>query len=184
VIIFALRPKGVTASKFMIWLYLIVFILSLSFLYASWRAAPWLPMYARDVSRVIALAEIKGGEKFLDLGSGDGRTLLAAAQAGAVSEGFEISIVPYLVAAVKIFFSQVKIKPKNIFHDFWNINLGEADIIFVFLLPRIMNRLKEKMEKELKPGARVICYTWPMTGWTPARVDDVPNQPKIYLYVR
>jgi hypothetical protein len=168
----------------MIWLYIIVFIFALTFLYASWRAAPWLPMYRQDVARAIGLAKIKAGDKFFDLGAGDGRTLFAAAAAGAISEGFEISLLPYLITKIKILFSQDKNKTKIFFRDFWKINLGEADVIFVFLMPRIMEKLKEKMEKELKPGARIICYTWPMPGWTPAAIDDTPGSPKSYLYIR
>ncbi len=168
----------------MIWIYLIVFIFGLTFVYAAWRAAPWLPMYREDVERAIKLARLKAGEKFFDIGAGDGRTLFAAAAAGAVSEGFEISLLPYLIAKFKIIFFRGKDKPKIYFRDFWGINLGEADAIFVFLMPRIMQKLRVKMEKELKPGARVICYTWPMPGWTPAQVDSLPEQPKIYLYIR
>jgi hypothetical protein len=168
----------------MIWLYIIVFIFALTFLYASWRAAPWLPMYSNDGARAVVLARFRAGDKFYDLGAGDGRTLVAAAEAGAYSEGFEISLFPYLLAKIKIFFSSVKNKPKIYFRDFWKINLGEADVIFVFLMPRIMEKLKVKMEKELKSGARIICYTWPMPGWEPAAVDDIPGRPKIYLYIR
>ena len=168
----------------MIWLYIIIFIFGLTFLYAAWRAAPWLPMRANDVERALSLAKIQLGEKFYDLGAGDGRTLLAAAAEGAIAEGFEISLFPYLLAKLKIIFSKNKNKPKIYFRDFWRINLGEADVIFVFLMPRIMQKLKEKMEKELKPGARIICYTFLMPGWQPAAVGDIPGRPKIYLYQR
>jgi|WetSurMetagenome_2_1015567.scaffolds.fasta_scaffold18844_7 hypothetical protein len=168
----------------MIWFYIVVFIFGLTFVYASWRAAPWLPMYGRDVKRAVELAEIKAGDKFFDLGAGDGRTLFAAVELGARAEGFEISLLPYLIAKFKIFFSKEKNKPKINFRDFWKINLGEADVVFVFLMPRIMEKLKEKMEKELKSGARIICYTWPMPGWKPAKIDDIPGSPKIHLYIR
>jgi SAM-dependent methyltransferase len=168
----------------MIWLYLIVFIFGFTFVYASWRAAPWLPMFREDVSRAISLAKLKEGEKFYDLGAGDGRTLIAAANAGAQAEGFEISLLPYLLAKIKFIFYSGKNKPKIYFRDFWKIDLSQADAVFVFLLPRIMNRMKEKTEKELKPGARVICYSWPMPGWQPEIIDDVKSRLKIYLYKR
>jgi SAM-dependent methyltransferase len=164
------------------WLYFFVFIFVLTFSYACLLAAPWVPMYARDVKRGIGLAEIKAGERFYDLGAGDGRTLLAAAALGAQAEGFEISLLPYLIAKFKIIFSKVKNKPKIYFRDLWKINLGQADVIFVFLLPRIMQKMKEKMEKELKPGARIICYTWPMPGWTAAKVSEAEGGSKVYLY--
>jgi hypothetical protein len=64
------------------------------------------------------------------------------------------------------------------------VDLKEADAVFVFLMPRIMPKLREKMERELKPGARVVCYSWPIPGWQPRAVDDAPGRPKIYLYER
>jgi SAM-dependent methyltransferase len=166
----------------MIWLYLVIFIFSLTFLYASWRAAPWLPMYRQDVKRAVGLAEIKNGEVFIDLGAGDGRTILAAADLGAKAIGYEISLLPYLIAKYKILFS--KNNAQIYFHDFWRTDLKKADVIFVFLMPRIMQKLKLKMEKELKPGARIICYTWPMPGWEPKEVSEAAGGAKVYLYVR
>jgi hypothetical protein len=168
----------------LIWLYLVVFIFGLTFVYAAWRAAPWLPMRANDVKRAMALAEIKAGERFYDLGAGDGRMLFGAAALGATAEGFEISLLPYLIARFKIIFSREKNRPKIFFRDFWKTNLAGADVIFVFLLPRIMEKLKGKMEKELKPDARIICYTWPMPGWTAKTVSEAEEGAKIYLYVK
>ena len=110
----------------MIWLYLIVFIFGFTFVYASWRAAPWLPMFREDVSRAISLAKLKEGEKFYDLGAGDGRTLIAAANAGAQAEGFEISLLPYLLAKIKFIFYSGKNKPKIYFRDFWKRENGEG----------------------------------------------------------
>ena len=58
-------------------------LLLLSFVYGGLRGAPWVPMRARDVERVMKLAEINAGQKIYDLGCGDGRVLLAAAERGA-----------------------------------------------------------------------------------------------------
>jgi hypothetical protein len=168
----------------MIWLYLIVLIFAITFVYAAWTAAPWLPMYGRDVERAILLAQIKEGEKFFDIGAGDGRTLFSAAAKGAIAEGFEISLLPYLMTKFKIFFSKDKNKPKIFFRNLWKINLGGADVVFVFLMPRIMEKLRVKMEKEMKLGARIICYTWPMPGWEPKEVSEAAGGAKAYLYVR
>ena len=99
----------------MIWIYVIVFIFALTFLYASWRAAPWLPMRAPDLERVMRLAGMKEGEIFYDLGAGDGRTLFATAELGASAEGFEISLLPYLITKVKILFGSGKNKTKIYF---------------------------------------------------------------------
>ena len=71
-----------------------------------------------------------------------------------------------------------------LFRDLWKVNLSEADIVFVFLMPRIMQKLKEKMEKELKPGAKIICYAWPIPGWEIKTISEAEGGAKIYLYVR
>jgi SAM-dependent methyltransferase len=168
----------------MFWLVLVVVIFSASFLYASWRAAPWVPIRANDVQRVIALARLKEGEVFYDLGSGDGRTLLAAAKAGAKAEGFEISLLPYLIAKVREKFANTKTRPQTHFKDFWHIDLSQADVVYIFLMPAVREKMKEKMERELRPGTRVICYVWPMLGWTETEIDNLPDRPKLRLYIR
>jgi len=147
------------------------FYFCLTFLYASWRAAPWLPMFARDVQRAAELAAFKPGEKFFDLGAGDGRILLAASALGAQAEGFEISLLPYLIAKFKIIFSREKNRPKIFFRDFWKINLGEADVVFVFLLPRIMGKAENKNGKRVKAG-----HTYHLLHLANARLDCRKNQ--------
>jgi SAM-dependent methyltransferase len=166
------------------WLYIIVLIILLSFVYASLRAAPWVPMRSNDVKRAIDLAEIKEGEVFYDLGSGDGRMIFAAARVGARAIGFEISLLPYLIARSKEFFVKAKIKPQTKLRDFWSIDLSAADIVYIFLMPKIREKMKEKMGKELRPGTKIICYVWPIPGWQPDKIDDVPGRPKLYLYTK
>jgi SAM-dependent methyltransferase len=168
----------------LIWLYIVFLIFAATFIYAAWKAAPWMPMYRRDVKRAIDLADIKENDIFFDLGAGDGRTIIAASELGANAKGFEVSLLPYLLAKIKIVFSKSKNKPKIFFRDLWKVNLSEADIVFVFLMPRIMQKLKEKMEKELKPGAKIICYAWPIPGWDIKTVSEAAGGAKIYLYVR
>ena len=164
------------------WLYIIALIFTFSFAYACFRAAPWVPMHAKDVPRVMALARLSEGEVFFDLGAGDGRTIIAAAQAGAKAKGYEISLLPFFIAWGKILFSgQIK-NSKMIFRDFWHVDLSRADIIFVFLMPKIRERLKEKIEREMKPGSRIITYVWPMIGWEADQIDVVEGRPKIYSY--
>ncbi len=168
----------------LIWVYAVILIFCLTFLYASWRGAPWVPMRADDVVRAMRLAKIKEGEIFFDLGCGDGRSLLAAARAGAKAEGFEISLLPYFLAKIKIFFCKGKNKPKIYFRDLWRADLSRANTIFVFLTPRVMDRLREKMEKELKSGVKIICYVWPMPGWNPVETENIPGRFKIYRYIK
>jgi SAM-dependent methyltransferase len=162
----------------------IVCILGISFVVAAKSAAPWVPMRSADVSRVLALAGDLKGKKFIDLGCGDGKTLFAAARAGAGAEGFEISLLPYFLARLRSFKLARSIRPLINFKSLWSADLRKADVVFVFLTPPIMPRLKEKLEKELKPGVLVVAYVWPFVGWHPEKINDDLGKLKLYLYKR
>lgn len=161
---------------------IILALLIFNFGYSGLRAAPWVPTHTTDVQRLLALARLTPGQKFYDLGCGDGRILIAAAKHGAQVEGFEISLLPYLLAKWRVLRS--KIPAKVHFKDFWFSNLGDADSVYIFLTPPAYPRLKIKLEQELRPGTKVLCYVWPIKDWQPVAVDTITGQSKLYLYIR
>jgi len=163
---------------------LIILVLAGSASYAGWRAAPWAPTFKADSKRFLKLADIKPGQKVYDLGCGDGRLVLAAGEAGAIATGFEISLLPYLIAKWRILRSPFKKKCSIKFKDFWRVSLSDADIVYFFLMPKIFTKIKAKLEKELKPGAKIIIYAWPMEGWTPIAADCPTGKTPIYVYQR
>ncbi len=163
----------------MYFFFLILFLFLGTFAYAGVSAAPWFATWSRDIQRFLKLAEIKPGQKFYDLGCGDGKLVFAAAGAGANAVGFEISLLPYLMAKTRSF----SVKNSKIFYkNFWNQNLSDADVVYIFLTPKINPKAKEKLTRELKPGTKVIAYTWPIEGWLPDKTDTLSGQPSIYLY--
>ncbi len=164
-------------------LLVIIFIILLTAIYASLQAAPWLPMRQQDVKRCVDLADIHPGQKVYDLGCGDGRIICAAAQAGANATGLEISLFPYWLAKIRSACLKDK-KCRILFKNFWHADLSDADVVYVFLMPRIYQKLKSKFEKELKKGAKVITYIWPIPGWQPIKIDTINNKGKLYLYQR
>ena len=164
----------------MIWwiLFLVIIVTSA---YGALRGAPYVPTWKKDVSRFMNLAQIKSGQKVYDLGCGDGRLVLAAAQYGATGIGYEVSFVAYVIAHIR----KLLAREKNVhilFRDFWFEDVSDADVVYVFLMEKIYTKLKAKLEKELKSGATVILYVWPMPGWEPVRVDEAPGQPTLYVY--
>ncbi|MEK7139048.1 MAG: hypothetical protein AAB799_02615 [Patescibacteria group bacterium] len=161
----------------------IAFAFLATFAYAGWQAAPWFPTRSSDIGRLLKLADVKTGQKFYDLGCGDGRIIMAAAKQGAVAEGFEISLLPYLMAQVRLAFC-VNTKAAVSYKNFWNRNLSDADIVYFFLMPKIYPKLRSKLEKELKPGTKVISYAWPMEGWQPTAIDRSEGKLPLYLYSR
>ncbi|MBU0636665.1 class I SAM-dependent methyltransferase [Patescibacteria group bacterium] len=161
-----------------------IFIFLLTFVYAGIRGAPWVPTKKKDIERFLKLAKIIPNQKIYDLGCGDGRLICAAAKVGAEAQGFEISLFPYLLANIYRIFQKNKSKIKISYKDFWYANLNNADIVYFFLMPKIYPKLKQKLEKELKHGAKVITYVWPIKEWTPIKVDVVKGYPNLYLYQR
>lgn len=147
-----------------------------TFAYASISGAPWVPTWRRDVNRFLRLAQLRPGERFYDLGCGDGRLVRAAANAGATATGFECSILPYVLARIRCGSARVH------YRDFWNANLSDADVVYCFLMPKVYPKLKLKLERECRAGTRVILYVWPMAGWAVDAMDVAPRQPKLYRH--
>ena len=144
-------------------------------------AAPFFPSTKSVMRRAMKEADLKPGELFYDLGAGTGTSLIIAdKEFGARAIGFEINILPYLIAKIKIFI--FRSHAKMIFRSLFNQNLKEADVVFCFLLPRTMEKLEPKLKAELKPGARLIAYTFPPPKFTPKKVITISDEWKIYIY--
>lgn len=164
---------------------IIIFLIAVTFLYSGLSAAPFVPTHKKDIEAILKLADIKPGQKVYDLGCGDGRIISALALQRADAEGFEVSLLPYILSQFRIFF--LKRKNKNLkikikFADFWNRDLSDADIVYVFLTKRIYPKLKNKLEKELKKGTKIICYAWAVNGWHPVSINKREGYMPIYLY--
>jgi ribosomal protein L11 methylase PrmA len=160
---------------FLIILAIILFI----FFYWPWLfGAPYDPTSEKKAKKLIKLAKIKKGEKAADLGSGDGRLVIAMAKKGAIAHGYEIN--PFLV-----WISQRRIKKAGLsknakihWKSFWGVDLKDYDVVVMFQFPTIMKRLKKKLQKELKPKARIVSYHWKFPSWKPKKVINKD----IYLY--
>ncbi|MDP2683796.1 MAG: class I SAM-dependent methyltransferase [bacterium] len=146
--------------------------------YASFRAAPWLPVFKKDIKRIIEFAEVKDGDKVFDLGCGDGRVLVGLANntKAELLIGYEISFIFFLWSRLRMLFLSLSKKVEIRFSDFLMKDLSSADVIFCFLTPMAMKKLKPKFEKELKKGTRVISYSFTIPGWTEVAI----NQPGEY----
>lgn len=161
---------------------LVALILAVSAGYGAFRAAPWAPTRKGDEERFLRLAAIKPGQKFYDLGCGDGRMLIAAAKAGAVATGYEVSLLMYFITWLKIFFSPYRKNCKVLCRDFWRADLSQADIIYFFLMPNVYSKLKAKFKRELKPGTKIISYIWPIDGLTMLAEDKPKDRNQMYLH--
>ena len=164
-------------------LFLLLFF-SPSSLKAAFSGAPFLPAPQKTIRRALKLANLKPNENLYDLGSGTGKVLIIAAKEfGAKATGFEYSTPLFILSKINLFLK--KIKNANVRReDFYKADLRSADVIFLFLTPRAFPKLKEKFERELKSGARIVCYSSPLLFWEPEKI--IPSgdpKIKIYLYI-
>lgn len=156
-------------------------------LYSAVRYVPFVRTPRMVRKKMIEAAKLQDGDTVFDLGCGDGSILLdSLAEKKVDAIGIEGSWIVFQLAKWRRFFSQKKLK--LIHQNFYQASLAEADIVFCYLWPSVMQRLQNKFEQELKPGARIISYCFPITAWEPAQRiqtrEDKPNRFLIYCYQR
>ena len=152
--------------------------------------APFVASPIQVVRRMLELAELKPGETFYDLGSGDGRTvIMAAKEFGAYAVGVELREDLVKKALSNIQESGLQDRVKILHKDLFEVDLSQADVVFLYLTTSANEKVKPKLEAELKTGARVVSHDYEIVGWHPAKVDNFCENPKlgypshtIYLY--
>ncbi|MFA6908755.1 MAG: class I SAM-dependent methyltransferase [Patescibacteria group bacterium] len=151
--------------------------------YASYRAAPWLPVRKKDLRRIVESAQIGPHDVVYDLGSGDGRVVIAFARlSNARVVGFDISLLPYVYSRLRMLVSGLWRRVEIRFTDFFNADLSPATVVFCFLTPMAMRKLAPKFMSELHAGVRIISYSFSIPGWTAERIDK-PHQDSIPIFV-
>lgn len=152
--------------------------------------APFVPSPPYVVEKMLRVADLKPGEVLFDLGCGDGRIIIAAAQKyGVRAVGVEMSERLVKEVVQKVHELGLEKLVKVIQGDLMDVDLGEADVVTLYLTSSGNEKLKPKLERELKPGARVISHDFEVYGWKPLRVERIadekhlwPNRHNIYIY--
>jgi predicted RNA methylase len=139
---------------------------------------------------MLALAELRAGEVFFDLGAGDGRTVvMAVKEYGARAVGVELreDLVKKALGTVYELGLQGRITIVN--GDMFGVDLTSADVVFLYLTTSANEKIKPKLESELKVGVRVVSHDYEIVGWKPVKVVNFcENQTlgfpshTIYLY--
>lgn len=149
------------------------------------RLAPFVTSPNRVVDRMLELATLKPGETLYDLGCGDGRILIAAAGKYKVKAvGVEISPKLAERANENITREHLEAQARVIQGDLLSADVSSADVVTIFLATSLNEKLRPRLEKYLKPGARVVSYEYRVPGWKAAKVDRTPgrNPHQVYLY--
>lgn len=119
------------------------------------------------IKLMLDMGAVGRGDHVVDLGTGDGRILLAAAERGATGLGVDID--PVLIgeardaAAARGLTGRVRFRDENLFRT----PLGDADVLTMFLLPEVNLRLRPRILTEMRPGARVVSHSFDMGDWAP-----------------
>lgn len=140
---------------------------------------PYVPSSHEKVGKMIELANIKKGIKAADLGSGDGRVVIALANAGAFAYGFELESDRVRIGRENIEKAGLSDRAFIRAGDYFKANLKPYDLIMVYGLTSIMPRLEEKLMKELEPGARIVSNRFTFPNWQPEKEID-----EVYLYIK
>lgn len=144
------------------------------------------------VRQMLVLAELKPGETFYDLGSGDGRTVIMAAKDfGAKAVGIELREDLAKKALNNICELGLERRVQILQDDIFKVDLTSADVVFLYLTTSANEKIKPKLESELRAGTRVVSHDYEVLGWKPSRIDNFCENPRlgypshtIYVYKR
>ena len=126
----------------------------------------WVPTPTELVNKMMEIAEVTSKDFVIDLGSGDGRTVIAAAKIGAQAIGIEYNPDMVELSTKNAKEAGVTEKAKFIKADLFEYDLSKATVITMFLLPEINLKLRPKL-LDLKPGTRIVSNTFTMGEWEP-----------------
>jgi len=132
----------------------------------------WVPTPYTLVEKMLDLAKVTPQDYVMDLGSGDGRNIIAAAKRGARATGVEYN--PDMVELSRRTAEKAGVSDKATFvqGDMYEADISQATVMALFLLPENMRRLTPKF-LALKPGSRIVANAFGIDGWEPDRTERI-----------
>jgi len=152
--------------------------------------APYVPSPPQVIRQMLTLAELKPREVFFDLGAGDGRAVIMAAKDfGARAVGVELREDLVKKALSTVYEQGLQDRVTIVNGDMFSVDLTSADVVFLYLTTSANEKIKPKLEAELKPGVRVVSHDYEIVGWKPVKVENFCENPSLgypshtlYLY--
>jgi 16S rRNA G966 N2-methylase RsmD len=154
------------------------------------KLAPYYPTPLTVVEKMLDLGGLKADEKMFDLGSGDGRIVIMAAQKyGADATGIEMVDDLYRQSMEKIRSLGLQKNARIIHGDIFKQDYSSASLVTVYLLPTSNDKVRPLLEKQLKKGTRIISHDFPFRDWTPEKEITIEDDGEgrshtLYLYRR
>lgn len=136
------------------------------------------------LDEILALVPMRPGQRFYDLGCGEGRVLIAARQKyGVHAVGYEVNVCAYLYARLNIWWHGGGVEVR--FRNFMQADLSDADVIYCYQASGAIQQLRDKFNRELKPGTIVISNTYTIERWLTPTVVTLAHgimTRNIYIY--
>lgn len=142
---------------------------------------PYVPTDQAVVDAMLDLAGVKAGNIHYDLGCGDGRIVISAAQRGAIATGIDLDPERIQEANENAKNAGVTDKVTFIEGDLFGFDFSKADVLTLYLLPSVNLKLRPKILDELKPGTKVVSHAFDMGDWKPEKQIEV-NGSTIFLW--
>ncbi len=152
---------------------------------AEYKGAPYVPTSAKIVNEILKEANLKKGQIFLELGSGDGRIVRSAVKNYQVKgSAVEINLILLIYSKIISKFQKLNINFKNA--DFFKISFKRTDVLFIFLLPKTLKKLSPKILKECKKGCLIISHGFKIEGLSKYQIKVIERKyfPTYYYKIR
>ncbi len=137
-------------------------------------ASPYLATPPEVVEAMLRVAEVQPEEKVYDLGCGDGRVLVTAAEKfGARGVGVELDPEVFALARANVRRHRLEGRILLVRGDLFEADLRDADVVALYLLPETLGRLRPRLEQQLRPGARVVTHDFGIAAWPEVRTEKL-----------
>lgn len=158
------------------WLLMLLIFLVLAFGFVIFVGPPYLPTLRKQIDTALDLLDLQEGQTLLELGSGDGRVMLAAARRGLKVVGIELN--PLLVVVSWLVTFRYRRQVRIIWGSYWGPPWPRADAIFTFMLPKYMHRLDERIGKwRPETPTRLASFAFAIPG-----KDSIAHKDGVFLY--
>ena len=148
--------------------------------------APFVGSPPKVVTEMLQISGLSEDEMLYDLGCGDGRIILEAAQKfGAKAVGVELDNKRYKECVKKVKDACLEDRVEVIHGSLLEIDLKKADVVTLYLLTSANDKVKPNLERDLKRGARIVSHDFQITGWKATKVKEIKENwgsHTLYLY--
>ncbi|HEX6800900.1 MAG TPA: methyltransferase domain-containing protein [Candidatus Binatia bacterium] len=140
----------------------------------TYGEVPFVRSTPEVIDRMLEMARVKAGDLIYDIGSGDGAIIIRAAKKyGVRGVGIEIDEDLVLKARSNAFREKVEHLVEFRAQDAFTVDVSPATLVTLYMLPDFNAKLRPILDRQLKPGTRVVSHDYPIEGWVPDRIEDV-----------